>query len=723
MKFLRKMHVHPWLPWLKWFSIAFSSVLALGITGFIFIIFGGGLVVDDADLVLPATTIVETENGELVGKLYNENRELVTIDQVPKHVQEAFVAVEDVRFYEHAGVDFNAVVRAVYRDIVAMEKVEGASTITQQLAKNLFLHNDKTWMRKTKEVMASIYLERHYSKDKILEMYMNEVYFAHGIYGIGTAAKYYFDKPVKELSVTEGALLAGLVKAPNHYSPYLDMEASKTRRDIVLSQMEKAGMLETEEMLSFQGKTVDVADQNQTDSPWLDDYLDIVIKEAASNYQLTLEELKRGGYHITVYMNEVAQRIAYEELQKDSYYHGSDSNVETAFVLLNQATGQLESVVAGRDFQIGDYNRALVKRQPGSVFKPLAVYGPALMDNDYQPYSLLEDRAQSYDGYQVANADGEYAGDITMYEAIEQSKNAAAVWLLDQTGIDYSKSYLKKMQMNITDNGLAIALGGLEEGVTPVQVAAGYRTFIHGGEWIEPHAIATIHDRSGNEIAGVEPEESVVFSEQVSWSMLRMLENVVKNGTATAGDYAKALAGKTGTTEHSQVDGAVKDAWFAGITPSYTTALWMGYDTSDATHYLTEGSSAATVATKAILQALDQEQVQEGSFRKPTDVEDVEQPIELPTINDLKVSYKLGGWSLIQGELTWTASDDKRVVYHIYQTTENGAKRIGQVQGKGQFTLTDVSLLQSSSYYVVPYNRLTEEQGNKSNQITLSFGH
>ncbi|WP_182200131.1 transglycosylase domain-containing protein [Paraliobacillus salinarum] len=722
MKNLTELQDYNWFPWMKWGGIVLSAILLLGIIGFTFIIYGGGLIVNEENLILPATTKVETKDGELVGKIYKENRELVTIDQVPEHVKNAFVAIEDVRFYDHAGVDFKSVVRAVYRDIVAMEKVEGASTITQQLAKNLFLDNDKTWMRKTKEVMASLYLERHFSKDKLLEMYMNEVYFAHGVYGIGAASSYYFDKPVEDLTIEEGALLAGLVKGPNNYSPYIDIEQAKARRNTVLSQMEKADMLETEEMLSLQGKTVNVVKQTDSDQPWLDDYLDAVIKEAAATYQLTTEELKRGGYHITVYMNDVAQKIAYQELKKDTYFEGAKSNAEASFVMMNQSSGQLEAVIGGRDFKIGEHNRAFVQRQPGSVMKPIAVYGPALM-SDYGSYSLLKDEAQSYGDYQVSNADGEYAGDISMYEAVEQSKNAAAVWLLDQIGIDYSKTYLEKMNIHIPDNGLAIALGGLENGLTPIQIAEAYRTFVHNGEWVQAHAIAEIRDRNGEVIGKSSPETAEVFSEQAAWSMLRMLENVVENGTASKGDYQKALAGKTGTTQHPQAAGKVKDAWFAGITPEYTTALWMGYDQSDASHYLTQGSSAATTATKEILQRIDQQQTLKSAFEMPTGVDDVEQPISLPTINDVTASYKLGGWSIVQGELTWTPSEDDRVIYHVYQVTDNGSKRIGEVQGKGKFTLTDVSLFRSSSYYVIPYNHLTKQQGEKSNQITLSLSN
>jgi len=721
MKYISKLQQIKGYPFIKWFSLTAGMIFLLGIIGFLFIIYGGRLIVDEKDLILPATTIVETEEGTLVSRIYQENRELASISQVPEHVQNAFVAVEDVRFFEHAGVDFQSVMRAVYRDIVALDKVEGASTITQQLAKNLFLDNDKTWMRKTKEVMASIYLERHFTKDEILELYMNEVYFAHGIYGVNTAAKYFFEKPVEELTVSEGAMLAGLVKAPNNYSPYIDPVRAKERRDIVLSQMEKAGMLETEEMLTLQGRTLGVTEQTTKEKPWLDDYLDIVIREAKDMYQLSTAELKRGGYKITVNLNETAQKIAYQELQNDTYYSGSKANVEAAFVLMEQETGQLEAVIGGRDFQIGDHQRALVKRQPGSVMKPLAVYGPAMMD-DYRPYSLLEDRKQEYDGYTATNYDDVYSDEVAMYEAVQHSKNAPAVWLLDQMGIAYSKDYLAKMQLSIEDEGLAIALGGLKTGISPIQVAQGYRTFIHEGEWIKAHSIASIQDKNDEMIAVADPDKTAVFSKQVAWNMLRMLEAVVDHGTAKSGTYSKALAGKTGSTQHPHVAGQVKDAWFAGITPDYVTTMWMGYDQSDEAHYLTEGSSAPTKATKAILERLDQQQALASTFSKPAGVEDVEEPIALPVITDLEASYKFGGFALIRGVLEWTPSFDQRVIYHIYQTTSTGANKIGEVKGKESFTVDNVSLFHSSTYYIVPFDTLTKQEGEPSNQITLSFG-
>lgn len=285
-----------------------TAMFLLAWLGYLFIIFGGRFVFDEKAVILPTASSVVAEDGTVLGKLYTENRDYVTLDQIPDHVEEAFIAMEDKRFYEHAGISFPAVARAVYRDIIAMSKVEGGSTITQQLAKNLFLVNDKTWMRKTKEVMASVYLERNYTKSQILELYLNEIYLAHGIYGIGTAADYYFGKNIEELSVEEGALLAALVKAPNTYTPHHDLEKAKNRRNLVLQQMANNDNISTEDMLDMQTTSIEVQAQQEEREPWLDDYFAYVLAETEEVYDLSREALKRGGYTIEVNMDPTIQK-------------------------------------------------------------------------------------------------------------------------------------------------------------------------------------------------------------------------------------------------------------------------------------------------------------------------------------------------------------------------------------------------------------------------------
>ncbi|SDM00045.1 transglycosylase domain-containing protein [Sediminibacillus halophilus] len=710
-----------WIIRLKWPLLIGGAIFLLGLIGYLTILFGGRFVVDEQDLILPAATVVETKAGERIGEIYDEYRRPVTIKQIPDHVEDAFVAIEDNRFYEHAGVDFKAVTRAVFRDIVSMEKAEGGSTITQQLAKNLFLHNDKTWMRKTKEVMAAIYLERNFSKDKILEYYLNEIYFAHGIYGVGAAAEFYFSKPVDELSVTEGALLAAMSKAPNTYSPLIDEEKAKERRDLVLQQMNQLDMLRTEEMLQLQGKTLGVNQQKEEDKPWNASYLDLAIKEAAETYQLTLPELKRGGYRLVVNINETAQRTAYEHFQQDEYFPGSAAGVEGSFVLIDNRSGEIAAAIGGRDYQIGGLNRVTTARQPGSTMKPLAVYGPAMMMEEYSPYSLLVDEERSYGDYTARNYDGSYSGQVTMYEALQQSKNAPAVWLLNEIGIPNAKEYLEKMDISLSDNGLAIALGGLEQGVSPLKLAQAYGTFPNGGEMNSASAINKIFDRNGELLESKLPKPKQVFSPQTAWNMVRMLEAVVDKGTGKAGSYSGALAGKTGSTQHPTAEGKVKDAWFAGFTPEYSSALWMGYDQADEGHFLTAGSEKPTRLTKAILSDLDKSQKLAAKFEQPENVKDVEEPVDLPEITDLSARYSLGGLSLVRGTLTWTASADDRIKYELYRVKNGNEQKIGEVEGKGSYQINRIGLFEQASYYVVPVDPLTGQRGKPSNRAKLSL--
>ncbi|KAB8139048.1 penicillin-binding protein [Gracilibacillus oryzae] len=693
----------------------------LAIIGYSFIIFGGRFVFDETAVNLPTASTVVAQDGTVVGKLYTENRDYVTIDQIPDHVEEAFLALEDQRFYDHAGISFPSVARAVYRDILAMSKVEGGSTITQQLAKNLFLFNDKTWMRKTKEVMASIYLERNYSKEDILELYLNEVYFAHGIYGVGTAATYYFGKSIEELTIEEGAMLAAMVKAPNTYSPYNDIEKAKQRRDLALQQMVDYGSITAKEMQALQAKNIRVQQQEEDEKPWLDDYFAQVLEELDTVYGLSRDALKRGGYKIEVYMDPMMQKMAYEKMQADEYFPSASEAVDGAFALMEEDTGHLKVLIAGRQFELNKTNHLQVPKQPGSVMKPIAVYGPAMELNAYHAYDYLPDQDIDYNGYQVNNADGVFSGEVTMYEAIVQSKNAPAVWTLDQIGISYSKSILEKMNIILEDNGLAIAVGGLEYGLTPLQVAESYRTFIHNGEWLESRTIHSITDRYGEQLASVEQQKNQVFDPQVAWDMVRMLEATVDHGTAAAGEYPKALAGKTGSTEHSIVTGKTKDAWFAGFTPDYVVSTWIGFSEISEQNYLTSGSEAPTKLTKAIISEINKQTEIKEEFEKPDKVTDLEKPIELPTITDVTGSFEFGGFSIFQGKLFWTASPDKRVMYRIYEQRDGEDPLIGEVEGIGQFTIEDINVFNSGDYYVVPYNRLTEREGEPSNIASLSF--
>lgn len=707
-------------PSLKQVIISIGIVFVLALITYTTILYGGKLIADENKLIISPPTTIETTDGEIIWYLYDEYRLPVELKQVPEHVQDAFIAIEDKRFYSHSGVDLRSIARAVYVDIVARDKKEGASTITQQLAKNLYLTNDKSWLRKIKEAMIALYLEREFSKDDLLEMYLNIIYFGQGQYGIEAAANRYFHKSVEDLTLEEGALLAGMIKGPNGYSPVEHPEKALNRRNLVLETMHDLDYISKEEMVAAQQKAIQLDITTRKNNPTYHTIADLVIKEAEDKYGITLEELKESRYRIITSLDKEIQEIAYDQFQYDGYFPGNDKEtVEGAFVMMNEKNGEIVAALGGRRYEFGNLNRIFVKRQPGSTMKPIAVYAPALESGEFTPYSMLPDEMREWGGHEVRNYDDVYEGNITLFDAIKWSKNTTATWLLNEMGVNYSKKFLTKMNVSIEDNDLSIALGALEHGLTPLQMVETYRTFVHGGERIAPHMILEIYNRKGQITASAMPETDEVFSEQVAWNMTEMLKGVVQGGTGRTGYYPHELAGKTGSTQHDRAEGNTKDAWFVGFTPEYVTALWMGYDKSDENHYLTGGSGYPTELTKKILTEVDKRKSLQTTFTKPENVQALAEPIQLPEITDLVVSYTFGGLKLLKGKLQWTGANDARIVYQIFEQDGDHVEKIGEVTGENQFIIDEFMLFKHRTYFVIPYNPLTEQEGTKSNTIDL----
>ena len=697
--------------------LAIGSVL-IGIITYLLLLFAGNFVIDEKKLIMNVATSIVDEEGNVIAKLYDENRELVRGSEIPDHVKQAFIAIEDERFLRHHGVDVKAILRALYRDMLAGEKVEGGSTITQQLAKRAFLSDEKTFFRKTKEVMIAFNLERKYSKEKILEMYLNQIYFGHGAYGIEAAAHRFFQKSASELTVEEGALLAGLAKAPSAYSPIDHPDKSKARRDLVLSQMADQGYLTHEEAVRLQGKTLALHVQEMEKNPAYATYIDMVLDEAEDVYHLSNEEILRGGYRIVVPMDRDAQQTAFELFRDVRFFPGSDRNdlPEGALVAMNGKTGGVIAAIGGREYVPKGFNRVTAKRQPGSAFKPLAVYAPALETGNYHPYSLLEDKPHSYDGYKPKNADGKYRGEISLYDALVHSSNAPAVWLFDKLGVSNVKESLKRLGFSVKDQDLKIALGGIDEGVSPWMMMKAYRAFLANGKVMEPYVISKIYDQHGKRIGQANRREQPVFSPQTAWYMTKMLEAVVGEGTAKGGRLKTALAGKTGTTGYEGVKGGNRDAWFVGFTPQLVGAVWIGYDKTDRRHYLTGGSRYAANLMKEFVNRVSAPGA--VAFEKPEGVEDLETPIRLVDIRDLRggFTFKFG---LPAIRLSWTPSDDDRVVYRIYSLAENEKKLVAEVIGKGEYTINWLSFFADETFVVVPFNPQTNREGNPSNRFDI----
>ncbi|PTL37685.1 transglycosylase domain-containing protein [Alkalicoccus saliphilus] len=695
--------------WIKRITVGIVLLLLLsiaGVTVYLGIILFGNYAIDEKDLVMKETTTVVDSSGEELTRLFSENRESVDLNEIPDHVQEAFIAVEDQRFYDHTGIDFRSIGRALYRDIITRSAAEGGSTITQQLAKNAFLSPEKSILRKTEEVLIALNLEHRYEKDEILEMYLNRIYFGHGAHGVQAASRLYFGKTVDELSIEEGAMLAALPKGPNLYSPFIDEERGKERRDLVLRLMNDQDYLSAEETVRLQGRTLPSERHSVSSNEAYDAYIDLLLLEMEEKHGLTEEEVLEGGYTIQAAMDEELQSQSYEKMSSDETY--PVQAMEGSYVLLDNDSGGVLAVQGGRNYEKKGLNYASAKRQPGSTMKPIAVYAPALETGEYDPYTLLVDEELDYDGYSPGNMSGEYEGEISMYEAVKDSVNAPAVWLLNEIGVDESKAMLGKQNIALEEDGLSIALGGLDEGLTPLQMAAAYRTFANNGVYSDPYFVEKVYDRHGELISEAEPESEVVMTPQTAWYMTRMLEAVVTDGTGQAGTAPAPLAGKTGTTSEA------RDVWFAGWTPEVSGALWMGRGAEDDSGDIS--SALPTAVFKELLPASGSE----TAFEKPEGIEEMDEPVEMTAVDDLDADMKVGLFGA-NVELEWTGSGDSRIHYRIYMVEGDENSLIDEVVGQTNYTVSRANVFSGGEYVVVPYNPQTRQEGEPSNTASAEW--
>ncbi|MDW0118566.1 PBP1A family penicillin-binding protein [Sporosarcina thermotolerans] len=547
----------------------------------------------------PRPTFIYDQNGEIVSKISNSNIEGVALDQIPKELIEAVISVEDQQFYKHGGVNYFGIARAFTQNMLQGEVVAGGSTITQQLSKNVFLTQDRTYSRKFKELLIAKNIERTYSKDDIMERYLNQIYFGEGAWGVQRAAQIYFGKDVSELTLSESATLAGLIKAPTHLSPYKSMEKSVQRRDIVLSLMKDEKYISQAEYDEAIGQEIVLADPTMPNYegkyPY---YIDQIIDEAVNKYGLTKNEVLAGGLHIHTALNPVIQDALEEVYQDDRNFPESklDQLIQSGSVFLDPKTGGISALVGGRgEYTYGRFNNATqLVRQPGSTLKPIAAYTPAL-EQGYQISDLLVDEPININGYSPKNFDKQFRGQVTMYDAVTQSYNIPPVWLLNNIGIEEGVRTVERFGIPLEeqDHNLGLALGGLHKGTSPLRMAQAFSTFANDGVMMEAHAILEIKDSEG-EVIGKWREQSLKVTEaEVAQQMTYMLKGAVEVGTAKKAQISgMEVAGKTGTTQlpFTGVDGS-KDHWFVGYTPDIVGAVWLGYDKTDAEHYLTSTSS------------------------------------------------------------------------------------------------------------------------------------
>lgn len=558
---------------------------------------------------VPQPTLIYDANNEVAAKLSSSKTEGIKRKDIPDIMVQAIISVEDKHFYNHHGIYYSGILNAILKNVTAGEVIAGGSTITQQLAKNVFLTQERTFSRKFKEYFLTKKIERTYTKDEIIEMYMNQIYFGEGAWGIRKAAKSYFDKEVKDLTIAEAATIAGLIKAPSTYSPYKNFNKSIERRNIVLALMKEQGYISEEQYSKEKEKGLVL--RRGVDDKYkgkYSQYVDYIVREAMEKYDLTQNEILAGGYHIYTELDPKKQQAVEDVVNNNRYFkdRSSDQLLQTGIVLMNPKTGSVPALVGSRGpYQFLQFNHATqLKRQPGSTLKPFAVYVPAL-EEGYEVYDILKDEPLHIKEYAPQNSDHIFHGDVTMYEAIAKSYNVSAVWLLKQIGLEKGLKSLERFGIPLQeeDRTYPIALGGMHTGTSPFVMAQAYATFANNGVQVEGHAIREIKNTEGETVGKWYKKETRITTEKVAQKMTYLLKGVVEKGT---GEKAKLknidTAGKTGTTQIvGGPSSGAKDSWFVGYTPDLVGAIWVGYDKTDHEHYVPSGSHITTTMFRDIM--------------------------------------------------------------------------------------------------------------------------
>ncbi len=544
------------------------------------------------------TTRIFSSDGQLIATLFKENRTWTPLEDISPNMRNAILAIEDSRFYEHKGVDPVGVLRAGLDLIRSRGQIrQGASTITMQLARNLFLSPDQSFDRKFREALLALQIEKTFAKDEILELYLNQVYFGAGAYGVQAAANVYFNTKASDLSVVQAAIIAGLPASPSTYSPLVDERSARIRAIEVLSRMlvmDQIDQKQYREAVDQLRSGLKYANKNREEFqvlkvPYFTTY---VIKELYSRYDEDL--LYRGGLRIYTTVDLKLQEQAESILRRDVANYASAYNAtNAAAVVIENKTGYIRAMVGGVGWsKKNQFNRAWqARRQPGSSFK-VFVYTTAV-EAGYTPDTVVPDSPVTYqmgggETWSPKNSDGRFMGSIPMRTALQYSRNVVAVRLLTLVGAERVIEYAYRMGIRERlEPNLSLALGSAV--VTPLEMASAFSVFPNGGLRIEPTGVKIIYDSEGNVVEDhTFPKQEEVLSEATAFTMSEMLQNAVERGTGTAALLSdRPVAGKTGTTDDH------RDGWFVGFTPQYTSAVWVGNDNFSRMWHVFGGDVAA----------------------------------------------------------------------------------------------------------------------------------
>lgn len=541
------------------------------------------------------TTVFYDQDSKEIARIYGEkNRTFISLDRMSKYIPDAFIAIEDERFYKHRGIDIKRIIGAGITYILNGGKSYGASTITQQLIKNITGRDEITLRRKIEEQWRALMLETKLTKEQILELYLNTIYLGEGAYGVQAASKIYFDKDASELTLAEAALIAGITQYPSKYDPLINFKASKERQETVLWKMKQLGYITQEqyeqaknEKINLKKGEIKVSEQPQSyfiDAVCMDVLKDLQQKKKISEV-IAKKMLFNDGLKIYTTQNSVVQSALEKAYSSNGkiykMFKGNRIMPQSAMVVIDYRTGYVVGLVGGLGEKPGmlTFNRATqARRQPGSSIKPLAVYAPGLNDGIITPATVFDDVPITIGTWSPRNwyKDG-FWGLSTVRRAIENSMNIVAVKVWLKVGVNRSYEFLQDLGVSTLTpedkRPAALALGGLTEGVSPLEMAAAYGAIANGGIYIKPITYTRVEDRNGKVLLENKIEARSVMSEQAAYLLTDMLKDVVRSGTGKSARLSNMpVAGKTGTTSNNV------DRWFVGYTPYYVGATWFGYD-------------------------------------------------------------------------------------------------------------------------------------------------
>ncbi len=655
------------------------------------------------------------------GNLLENNtfiKSFVKVETLPDYVGNAFVAIEDKDFYKHKGISYKGIARAVINNIKSKSYSQGGSTISQQLIKNTHLSNEKTLKRKVDEALLTQQLEEKYSKQEILQAYLNAIYFGQGTFGIEKASQKYFSKPAEKLSLAEAATLAGIIKSPLNFSPISQKENCINRRNLVLKNMYQEKMITKKQFEEAKSSDLEVNLSNNDLGE--NNYNAVAIKQAATILGLCEQDIIIGGYKIYTNQDSYLQKVLEEEITKDN------NTCDKQAIIIENKSGKVLAYKGS-----SNYNLTNKKLQPGSILKPIAVYAPALEEKIITTSTPILDEKINIKGYSPKNYDNKYHGWVSVKQALSQSLNIPAVKILQYISIPRAKEYTNKFGINLEkDKGYSIALGGLKEGVEFVAMANSYTSFANKGKINKPTFISSIKNKYGRTIYKTFSEQKKVISEDNAYLMTDMLKESVKSGTAKKLSLLSKnnLASKTGTAGNEQGN---SDIWNISYTPKYTTAVWLGDIKNNSLPIsYTGGNQATSLASKIIKKLGD-----DTNFIRPKtiqskyislidleennkltlaldDVPDRYKKLELFSLNSMPTEksnklnslpkLKLKG-EIIDDEIQITFDTKKYLTYELFRKEKGGDYLVETIKDSSQgakITLPITTKNKIEEYYV-----------------------